>query len=225
MGSFENCIRSRRDLAGPARAEIGAAGAPRPAARCHLDRKPAGLRLRHRSRDLVDLCAARKRRDCCRHRRIRIEPQDDSASRGRHHQANPGRGRRRRPCRTNDDLAGGHQGPRRSPEPARPVVGSDGARSAAAGGTARRRSGVVSGRAGEGAEGQPAGGGGPCGPARHLRNAPAGLSIASGRKPGKEVAGGKRDRGPQGAGKRGLKAHRNRPRGSGDRRHARQQGT
>ena len=72
---------------------------------------------------------------------------------------------------------------------------------------------------------QPVGGGGPCGPARHLRNAAAGLSIASGRKPGKAVAGGKRDRGPQGAGKRGLKAHRNRPRGSGDRRHARQQGT
>ena len=79
--------------------------------------------------------------------------------------------------------------------------------------------------AGDGAERQSVGRGCPCGPASHLRNAPAGLSVASGREPGKKVAGGKRDRGPQGAGKRGLKAHRNRPRRSGDRRHARQQGT
>ena len=70
MGSSENCIRSGRDLGGPTVVEIGAAGAPRPASRCHLDWKPAGLRLCRWSRYLVNLCPARKRRDCHRHRRI-----------------------------------------------------------------------------------------------------------------------------------------------------------
>ena len=49
--------------------EIGAAGAPRPTSRRHLDRKSAGLRLCRWSRYLVNLCPPRERRHCYRHRR------------------------------------------------------------------------------------------------------------------------------------------------------------
>ena len=51
--------------------EIGAADAPRPSSRRHLDRKSAGWLLCPRSRNLVNLRPPRERRDCYRYRRIR----------------------------------------------------------------------------------------------------------------------------------------------------------
>jgi len=130
------------------------------------------------------------------HRRIRVEPQDDFSTLRVASSGHSGRVTGDAVARwTNTDLVGDT---RPVPKP-RACKGSCGTRrheKHGCSGTACGRARVVSGHAGDGAERESVSRGGPCGPAKHLRDAPAGLSVASGRKSGKAIAGGKRDRGP-----------------------------
>ncbi len=97
-----------------------------------------------------------------------FEPQDDSTSRGRYHQGDSGRRRRRRAQRTDTDRVGRHQGPRRGAGPSGPVMGRRGTGSAASGRAAGAGAAVVSRRTGNRWERECIGRGDPGGAAKHL---------------------------------------------------------